>query len=390
LIIVRYKNIICIDRGEILNNNLRQTLYEVVEGLLHWEQNLTNVNVREINKVMYSFCSLLISRGAEEFPLNLPEFISTLQHNTLENLGFNEGEATKTLLAEKIIVNERINKKFKNWYEDLVSLAEEEQKAMLEFLQLCRGHRGKDDEEEYCNFYRNGRSLVNKSNMIMSNIEFQSILQRKFPADIRKAISRWRKNINISARDITICPVCGKQIEFTFGNENSCSDICNYFIRKQGLAFETLAIDDSNQYSEFTQGIYRYILLPNIGEKLIYEKLLDIKEIEVELYPNMDEYDIKVKFEELDILIDVKDVESPLGLVELLRKNNTVNKLLQSKTARRYLIIPEHRRVIHLSQNNVDYKRELLNILDNEGLDINVLYEKELYKEIEKIVQEDF
>jgi hypothetical protein len=377
--------------GGVLDNNLRETLYGIVKGLMQWEENLSGVDIIKINKAMYSFCNLLINRGADEFPLNLPEFINFLQDNTLESLGFSEEEATKGLLDEKIIKNGSVNIKFKNWYEDLVSLEEEEQKAMLEFLQFCREHRGREDEKEYCNYYRNGRGLVNKNNMIISNIAFNKIMiKNKFPLELRKIISGWRKNINISDKDITICPICGKQVEATFGNENYCSDVCNYFIKKQSLKFETLSIDNNNQYSEFTEGIYRYILLPNIGERIIYEKLLKIKDIEVEIYPNMDEYDIKVKVDDLDILIDVKDVVTPSALVELLKKNNNINKLLQSKLGRRYVVIPEHRRVTHINQNNVDYKKELLNILHNECIDISVLYEKELYKEIDKIMQEDF
>lgn len=377
--------------GVVLDNNLRETLYEVVEVLMQWEKNLNGVDIAKVNKSMYSFCNLLINRGLEEFPLNLPEFINVLKNNTLESLEFSEKEATKGLFNEKIIINGSVNIKFKNWYEDLVSLEEEEQKAMFEFLQFCRKHRGKEDEKEYYNYYINGRSLVNKNNMIINNIEFNKIMNKnKFPLGLRKIANKWRKNINISGEDITICPVCGKQVEVTFGNENYCSDVCNYFIKKLSLKFETLSLEKDNQYSEFTEGIYRYILLPNIGERIIYEKLLKIKDIKVEMYPNMDEYDIKAKVDDLDILIDVKDVVTPSVLVELLKRNNNINKLLQSKSERRYLIIPEHRREIYIDQNNVDYKKELVNILHNEYIDINVLYEKELYKEIEKIMQEDF
>ncbi|MBE6069344.1 MAG: hypothetical protein E7211_16895 [Clostridium lundense] len=373
-----------------MDNNVRIVLFEVIGELLVWEENLSGVNLKRINKIIYSFDNLLIVKGIQEFPQNLSEFINVLKNNTLKELGFCEDEITKSLINERIIENGRINIKFKSWYEDMISVSEEEQEAMLEFLQLCRLHREKEDEEEYSNYYRLGRSLVNNQNMIMSNLKFQSHLQKKFPDELRKVISKWRKDINIIKEVITVCPVCGKQIEFTFGDENFCSDICKYYMNKEALNFESLFTDENMQYSEFTEGIYRFILLPSIGENRIYKKLSAYDNLEVELYPNMDEYDIKVKMEELELLIDIKDVSTPFTLVELLKKNNGINKLERNKGKNIYLVIPEHRRVIYLNENNVDYKRDLLNTFQEEGLDIKVLYEKELYRKINDMLNDDF
>lgn len=373
-----------------MDNNLRSMLFNVVGGLLNWEKSLSNVDIKRVNNIMYSFNSLLINKGRKKFPLNLSEFIYFLENNTLREFGFFENEVGKSLIDEKVIINKRVNIRFKTWYEDIVSVSEEEQKAMLEFLRLCRSHKGKEDEEEYSKYYRIGRNLVDNKNMIMSNMKFKSHLQKNFPTEIRNIISKWRKDADITRAVITICPVCGKQVEFTIGNENFCGDICKYYMDKEGLNYESLAIEENVQYSEFTEGIYKFILLPGIGEKRIYKKLSTYENVEVELYPNMDEYDIKVKIEELELLIDIKDVADPFSLLELLKKNNGISKLEQNKTENRYLVIPEHRRVIYLSENNVDYKRDLVNLFQNEGLDIEVLYEKELYKKINDILIDDF
>lgn len=373
-----------------MDNNLQRILFHVIEQLSNFERDFSKVDVKEINKAIYSFNNLLITKGINNLPTNIPEFINCLQKKTLLELGFNEKEATVELANENIIKNGRISITFKNWYDSVVSLSEEEQKSMAEFLQHCRKYRKAIDEEKYCNFYREGRSFVNKDNMVMSNMEFHNTIQKKFPSELRKILNKWRKDLNIHKEFIYICPICGKQVEFTFGNENSCSDICNYYISKRGLEFEKKIIKENEQYSQFTEGIYKFILLPGIGENLIYNKLLTYTDIEVELYPNMDEYDLRLIIDESELLLDIKDVSTPFNLIEILKKNNGFSKLQKSKGKNKYLVIPEHRRAIYFNINQVDYKRELLNILNNEGIDVEVLYEKDLYRKINLILKNDF
>lgn len=378
-------------RGEGMDNNLRKVLYELIGLLKHWEENFSNTEAVDINKVMYSFNTLLVSTGVTEFPLNIPDFIKMLKNKTLVEIGFTEEEASKQLVNEKVIVNNRLSSKFANWYEEIESLREVEQKAMLEFLLACRQHRGKEDETDYCNYYRTGRIVANKDNMIMSNMEFhQKLIQKRLPSDLIKIIKSWRRNVDIVAGTIIVCPVCGRRVDFQFGHEGCCGDVCNYYIAKNKLSFNKLEIKEEEQYSEFTEGIYRFILLPGIGENIIFENLRKFEEAEVELYPNMDEYDIEFKVEDMSVLIDVKDVQEPSELVELLKRNNSIGKLIPNDEDYKYLVIPEHRKNIFFEQCHVDYKKELIRLLQNEDLQIKVLYEKELYKEIEKLINDEF
>lgn len=355
-----------------------------------WQENLLGIEVKDINKVVYSFNALLLRRDSDEFPLNIPDFIRMLQNKTLVEIGFSEEEATSQFAYEKIIVGNRLNRKFEQWYEGMKSIYEIEQKAMLEFLLVCRQHREKDDAGDYNNYYRNGRLLVNKNNMIMSNMDFESIIHKRFPRELIKIIKSWRKDIDITPSTITICPVCGKRINFEFGHEGSCSDICNYYISKNKLSFEEIDIKENYQYSDFLEGIYRYILLPGISERIISEKLKQFDGIRVELYPNMDEYDIEITIEDKNVLIDIKDVQVPSELVDILMKNNSVSKLISNNDTIRYLVIPEHRKHIYLDQYGVDYKKELNRILHNEDIRIEVLYEKELYREISILINDEF
>jgi hypothetical protein len=374
-----------------MDNKVREILYEIIDALIKWEDDFRNVEVRTINAIIYSMNSMLIKKNCENLPLNIPQFIKFLQSNTLSEVGFNEEEVEKVILNERILLNGRVNEVIKDWYNEIVSILDEEEKAMKEFLLVCRSYRGKEEETKYCNYYQKGRNLINKNNNIISNMEYKKLLQGYFTSDLRNIMVSWRKDITINEEEITICPICGKMIEFGFGQEGRCSDICNYYIKHNKLEFEKIKIQRGRQYSKFTNGIYKYVLLPNIAEDIIYNKLNTFYGIEIEHSPNMDEYDIKINVQGKEILIDVKDVADPGYLVRKLKENNSIRKLQKSRGMERYIVIPEHRRIIYKSNNNGgDYKTELSNIFARDGIDIEVLYEKQLYKKVKELIEDDF
>lgn len=368
-----------------MENNLRNAIYNLVKVLKNWEDDLSKLDTKHMNEAMYGFIKEMTKRGNMVFPKNLFEFINFLMDKSLKDMNFNDEDFEINLLNEKIILNGRLNNKYKNWFEEIESLLEEEQKAMKEYLDECRKHRGKEDEEEYCEYYRIGRTLISKENMVMSNIEFYKLIEKPLPKELRRIAQSWRKDVDINEDEIKICPVCGKRIDFSFRVEGQCSEICDYYIAKNNLEYVTKKINNS-QYSEFTNGIYRFILLPGIGEINIYKNLLKYEKCKVTLYPNMDEFDIEVIYNDRKICIDVKDVAKPNDLVNLLKENGGVSKLWKEEDRSVYLVIPEHRRSIYKHNCGADYKKELLRILDNENIEIDVLYERELYKKIDDMV----
>jgi len=370
-----------------MDNNLQEKIHNLIEVLYKWEEDLSNVNIKRLNNSYYDIVSFLINKNVVSVPNNFPAFIRFLNENKI-NTFVGSGEiGEEIILKEKVLVNGRLNPKLKQLYKEIESLKEAEQKAMLDFLVECRKKRGSKDEAKYCEYYKEGRGLVNKDNNIVTNQQFKKLIGNKFPKELKEIIQRWRKDININSEEINVCPVCGKIIYNIFGHENYCSDICQYYMEKDNLNFENIKIDISKQYSEFTNGIYQYILLPNIGEKLIYEHLLQFPEIGVEISPNMDEYDIKVQIDDAIINVDVKDVSNPSTLVELLKQNSGIKKLLRSRNEKRYLVVPNHRKSIYKRKENRDYKKTLKSIFYNEGIDITVIYENELYKKIENILE---
>lgn len=370
-----------------MDNNLQEKIHNLIEVLYKWDEDLSNLNIKRLNNSYYDIASFLINKNYVNVPNNFPAFIRFLNEKKINTFAGSEGIGEETLLNERILLNGRLNPKLKQWYKEIESLKEAEQKAMLDFLFECRKYRGTEKEAKYCDFYREGRGLVSKDNNIITNIQFKALINNRFPRELREIIQRWRKDININSEEISVCPVCGKIIDNSFGHENYCSDICQYYMDKDNLIIENIKIDISKQYSEFTNGIYQYILLPNIGEKLIYEHLLQFSEIEVEISPNMDEYDIRIQIDDKVINVDVKDVSNPSTLVELLKQKNGIKKLLRSRDEKRYLVIPNHRKSIFKRKENRDYKKTLKNIFYNEGIDIEVIYESELYKKIEKILE---
>lgn len=368
-----------------MDNNLENAIYNLVKVLKNWEDDLSKLETKYISEAMYSFNKEIIKKGNMDFPKNLFEFINFLMDKSLKDMNFDDKDFEINLLNEKIILNGRLNYKYKNWFEEMESITEEEEKAMKKFLDVCRKHRGKEDEEEYCRYYNKGRTLISKENMVISKIKFYKLIEKTLPKELRRIAESWRKDIDINEDEIKVCPVCGKRIDFNFRVEGQCSEICDYYIAKNNLKYVTKKIN-SSQYSEFTNGIYRFILLPGIGETNIYKNLLKYEKCKVTLYPNMDEFDIEVLYNDKKAYIDVKDVAKPNDLVSLLKENDGVSKLWKEEDRLIYLVIPEHRRSIYKDKFGVDYKKELVRILENENIEIDVLYERELYKEIDNMV----
>ena len=134
-----------------------------------------------------------------------------------------------------------------------------------------------------------------------------------------------------------------------------------------------------------SEGIYKYVLLPNIGEIKIYENLVaKFKDLEVTLYPNIDEFDISISNGDICINLDVKDHTNPSSLAKNLKENSNLSKFNKDKYC--FLVIPDHRVEIYKKNNSKNYMNELNKTFQNEEIDIYSLQEKNLIKKIEEIL----
>lgn len=203
-------------------------------------------------------------------------------------------------------------------------------------------------------------------------------------------IKKMYENANDINGEYLLCPVCGKELNLEDKRNGTCSKVCDYYINKYNLKAKKKIFN--NRILRLNEGVYRFNLMSSIGEFEIYKKCVErFRGKEVILYPNVDEYDISIKDGNKNILInlDVKDARTPEILVKILINNTNLDKLInKNNRIINFIVIPEHREFIYNISNAGRYIKELKKLLANESIDIMVISERHLYKEIERIFEE--
>ena len=97
--------------------------------------------------------------------------------------------------------------------------------------------------------------------------------------------------------------------------------------------------------------------MPAIGENRIFNqlKLMIGEEGEIQLYPNVDEYDIEVELNNKVYQLDVKDFQDPMQLAHKFKEENDISKMMSTHKRKRYLVIPTHRIEIYNKAANKSY-----------------------------------
>ena len=372
-----------------MENQFQSTLFLLTQELLQWQEDFTNPPGL-LSQCLNKLIKYLIHEKKYYYPRNYKELIHFLKTVPVDKWSCNQDDIDEQFIGKTLIDEEgRVNRIYADWLEEMGALEEGQQKDMKKFLLKCRELAHIEDKEKYEKFYREGRSFVSPSNAIIDAINLQKNLNL-FPKELSKIINQWTEYYDIKNKEVIVCPVCGKPLDFSKSSIGKCSDICEYYRKNMKKNYREIVIDTSLMYYTFTKGIYKYTLLPSIAEQKIYSALkAKFQEYTVELYPEIDKYDIRISNENIVVDIDVKDHKSPQGLVSILLNNQDASKL-HSKEDNHYiyLVIPEHRKDIYTIKG--DYKKDLKNLLKSNNLKIEVLYEKELYKVVDEIFNDDF
>lgn len=320
----------------------------------------------------------MINQSNFSFPQNIPDFIKFINNEPI-NSYLHEELNDKPFISNGNI-NEAVLKEINEGNEE-----EEVQKNMYKVLTLARD-KSKKDFDFWSNAYLNARTFIG-SNYCISKRDFHVALNRNFA----KEFIPYIKNMFVTAGEILgemhVCPVCGRPITDYDKSEGQCSAVCNYYINSKNLTMEVKTFNE--KMIKLHHGIYKYILLPGIAEKLIYENLKDkFKEYEVILYPNIDEFDISISSGLKKINLDVKDVSAPQDLVKILEEKSDVKKFIFNENEKSYLVIPNHRVRIFKKNENRNYINELQAIMDNKNINLKVIQEKNLVKLVKEWIGE--
>ncbi len=352
-------------------------LVYVMENFIN-KENTISEKIHLANKAIDLLINQMVNKHKYNFPTNISELINFMK---TENMDAYLGDdfPSEPFINYNLEVNEYILEETKEKDEK-----EKVQKIMKNLLDCCREKYNEQNDSYWDDEYKEARKFISNTYLI-EKVRLDSNLELMFSNETIKMIQDMYIQRNIGDEKLIICPVCGKPLDFT-NEKGSCTEICKYYRVKDKLEDRTKVINPKKKYVELSKGIYKYVLLPNIGEIKIYEKLCaKFKDLEVTLYPNIDEFDIRISNGDICINLDVKDHTNPNSLAKNLKENSNLSKFNKDKYC--FLVIPDHRVEIYKKNNSKNYMNELNKTLQNEEIDIYSLQEKNLIKTIEEILE---
>ena len=351
-------------------------LVYAIENFINKEDTISE-KIDLSNKAIDLLINQMVNKQKYNFPTNISELINFMKTETMDTY-LGDTFPSEPFINSKLEVNEYILEETKEKDEK-----EKVQKKMKKLLDYCREKYNEQNDIYWDDEYREARKFISNTNLI-EKVRLDSNLESMFSNETIKMIQDMYIQRNISDEKLIICPVCGKPLDFT-NEKGSCTDICKYYRVKDKLEDIIKIINPKNKFVQLSEGIYKYVLLPNIGEIKIYEKLCaKFKDLEVTLYPNIDEFDISISNGDICINLDVKDHVNPRILSRNLKENSNLYKFSKDKYC--FLVIPNHRVEIYRKTKGKNYMSELSNELKSEEIDIRWIQEKKLIKKIEEIL----
>ena len=336
----------------------------------------------QIMNILDKVVSYLVRHNISNLPTNMSELFEFIYNRPLKDY-INDINSDEPF----ILYNGEINTSIQEYIDEDNVEEKVQQETMRNLLKLCRQNDLlQDDKYDWADVYRTARSFI-CTHYLIEKRELDSILIKLFPLDISQFIKMMYEPEYEIKKQYLACPVCGKSLDNQMNDTIQCTNpVCNYYINKDNLTgIERVA---ETKLVKLHSGIYRYILSPSIGEIKIYDKLKKkFAQYDVCLYPNIDEYDISVASLLKTIYIDIKDVAKPMKLVQLLKEECCLDKLLMNREKNVLLVIPDHRVRIYREQYDKKYIPELKNILENEHIQIKVVQERQLASVIEEAMQ---
>ena len=315
-------------------------------------------------------------RGYSE-ATNLAEFLEKLTQIKASQF-FDECELDCCILTKSLKLAPRLNDVL-----DEIYIYEKQQEMMKDILVKIRNSLEEMDTKEYR--YRLIRQFVSE-HYLVDQLTFENELEHKITKELFNAVQQMYLPYQVLKEEVTCCPICHRIVE-----EEKCHEICHYYMKKEKTVFSQIRLQPKRKYLYLCDGVYRYTLMPAIGENRIFNqlKLMIGEEGEIQLYPNVDEYDIEVELNNKVYQLDVKDFQDPMQLAHKFKEENDISKMMSTHKRKRYLVIPTHRIEIYNKAANKSYINETKKLFKNLAPGIEVISEKGLYKMIRRELENE-
>jgi hypothetical protein len=318
-------------------NRLQDMLYYLITGLQKWPNNYDHIP-DELHKGML----MLIqenARSGSEIPADIHRLLQILHKPSLEwgIQGLIDHYPVESSLIEEFIGITPDAEDFINTY---ISPDEAQQKNMLAILQFCRDE-SRDLQAEYTQI----RTFLSMpQNAVLSALQLAQFAESIRDRELSMLVRTCYEEVTLQMDNYRKCPHCGwtlayKHDRWQCNKENICYSLAD---------FETFDLFNYKNERVFRllPGIQRYVLLPGISEMKIADWLRR-KGYGVELYPNIDEYDLEISHHESKIYLDVKDFKDPRTLANFFNQKSL--SYLEKYGQQVYVVIPKYRNDLYPS-----------------------------------------
>ncbi|MBA4496313.1 hypothetical protein ACFO25_16795 [Paenactinomyces guangxiensis] len=263
------------------------------------------------------------------------------------------------------------------WFLEAYGLPEDfQERPVLKVLTYCREE---DEQHGYVLF----RSLLTNSHLAVIN-------QKTLTEAAGKIVDSFIRHQYLSCYEPfdewyihKKCPCCGWSLsihngQWRCGRSNTCSELEGYYLSKWSLQLaENFNFSSEDQVYRLLPGIHRFILVPGIPESRIYQRLS--QRYEVELYPEKDEFDIRVYLKSGTLDLDVKCFKRPRHLVEYINKlSNSKREPFQTNRAK-FVVPNEYAFDGYLEQVNSQTKKYQIQAVSENQL-LRMLEPKEKFR----------
>lgn len=312
-------------------DDTRNMLLLLVRGIAAWQNNYSRIP-DELYEGMMRFIALSASPHTKP-PVDIHQLIRLL-HKPSNEWGIpniqNYYPENAPLLEEFIGLTAEADE-FLNMY---ISPQDAEQQCMFNILKFCR-QKGTELQQDYVKIRT---FLSNSRNAVLTFYDLSTFAAEFRHAELTELIHQCYEDVTESLVNYRICPHCGWTMEYK-KDQWRCNkeDICHWLADMENLKTFDFG---SNRVKRLRPGIQRYVLLPGISEIRIAERLLR-RGYEVELYPNLDEYDLSVRKNDRLIYLDVKDFRDPSTLANFF--NSQSASYLEKYHEKCYIVVPKYR-----------------------------------------------
>ncbi|QCT01584.1 hypothetical protein E6C60_0863 [Paenibacillus algicola] len=351
-------------------DKIQHMLYYLITGLQGWPNNYSKIP-DELHKGMLMFIQEAAKSGGE-VPADVHRLLQLLHKPSNEwgIQGLSEYYPEEAPLVEEFIGITPDAEDFINTYH---SPDEAQQKNMFAILQFCR-----EDSRKLQTEYTQIRTFLSQpQHAVVSSFQFVQFADSFRDRELSSLIRQCYEEITSPLMNYRKCPHCGwtleyKQDRWRCNKENICHTLADFEVVEQ--------FDFRNErVYRLLPGIQRYVLLPGISEMKLADYLRR-KEYEVELYPNIDEYDLAISLHNLKIFLDVKDFKDPRTLANFFNQQSAA--YLEKYGPNVYVVVPKYRNDLF------PYYSQRASLFLNEEAKkfITILMENEVEKMLKKVL----